>query len=58
MAIAPSSFGPMAGDLLVGNFGDGHIDVYDLPLMRIRDKYWMPASGACDSWIVGDFAGK
>jgi uncharacterized protein (TIGR03118 family) len=29
MAIAPSSFGTMAGDLLVGNFGDGHINVYD-----------------------------
>ncbi|PTR17594.1 MULTISPECIES: TIGR03118 family protein [unclassified Nitrosospira] len=29
MAIAPSSFGNMAGDLLVGNFGDGHINVYD-----------------------------
>ncbi|MEO8992664.1 MAG: TIGR03118 family protein, partial [Nitrosospira sp.] len=24
-----SSFGPMAGDLLVGNFGDGHINIYD-----------------------------
>lgn len=29
MAIAPSSFGPIAGDLLVGNFGDGHINIYD-----------------------------
>ena len=29
MAIAPSSFGSMAGDLLVGNFGDGHINIYD-----------------------------
>ncbi|MEP7072669.1 MAG: TIGR03118 family protein [Nitrosospira sp.] len=29
MAIAPSSFGAMAGNLLVGNFGDGHITVYD-----------------------------
>jgi uncharacterized protein (TIGR03118 family) len=29
MAIAPSSFGAMAGDLLVGNFGDGHINIYD-----------------------------
>jgi uncharacterized protein (TIGR03118 family) len=29
MAIAPPSFGPMAGDLLVGNFGDGHINIYD-----------------------------
>jgi uncharacterized protein (TIGR03118 family) len=29
LAIAPSSFGAMAGDLLVGNFGDGHINIYD-----------------------------
>lgn len=30
LAIAPSSFGALAGDLLVGNFGDGHISAYDL----------------------------
>jgi uncharacterized protein (TIGR03118 family) len=29
MAIAPSSFGPFAGKLLVGNFGDGRINVFD-----------------------------
>jgi uncharacterized protein (TIGR03118 family) len=28
MAIAPASFGRFAGDLLVGNFGDGHIGAY------------------------------
>jgi uncharacterized protein (TIGR03118 family) len=28
LAIAPSSFGSFAGDLLVGNFGDGHINVF------------------------------
>ncbi|MGE5301411.1 MAG: TIGR03118 family protein [Acidobacteriota bacterium] len=30
LAIAPSSFGSFAGDLLVGNFGDGRINVFDL----------------------------
>ena len=30
LAIAPASFGAYAGDLLVGNFGDGTIDAYDL----------------------------
>lgn len=30
MAIAPTGFGPFGGDLLVGNFGDGMIDAYDL----------------------------
>jgi uncharacterized protein (TIGR03118 family) len=29
MVIAPSSFGDFAGALLVGNFGDGHINAYD-----------------------------
>jgi uncharacterized protein (TIGR03118 family) len=28
LAIAPASFGRFAGDLLVGNFGDGRINVY------------------------------
>lgn len=30
LAIAPSSFGSFAGDLLVGNFGDGTIGAFDL----------------------------
>jgi uncharacterized protein (TIGR03118 family) len=29
LAIAPASFGGFAGDLLVGNFGDGHINAFD-----------------------------
>lgn len=29
LAIAPSGFGSFAGDLLVGNFGDGKINVFD-----------------------------
>jgi uncharacterized protein (TIGR03118 family) len=29
LAIAPASFGQFAGDLLVGNFGDGRISAYD-----------------------------
>ena len=29
IAIAPSGFGTLAGDLLVGNFGDGKINVFD-----------------------------
>jgi uncharacterized protein (TIGR03118 family) len=30
LAIAPASFGALAGDLLVGNFGDGRINAYTL----------------------------
>lgn len=29
MAMAPANFGQFSGDLLVGNFGDGKINVYD-----------------------------
>jgi uncharacterized protein (TIGR03118 family) len=29
LALAPLSFGQFAGDLLVGNFGDGRINVFD-----------------------------
>ena len=28
LALAPASFGPFGGDLLVGNFGDGHANAY------------------------------
>ena len=32
LAMAPASFGRFGGDLLVGNFGDGHINAYaELP---------------------------
>jgi hypothetical protein len=61
LAQAPASFGAFAGDLLVGNFGDGRINVFDpvtdaflgqllgtdgLPL--VIDGLWglMPGSGA------------
>jgi uncharacterized protein (TIGR03118 family) len=30
LALAPSDFGDIAGDLLVGNFGDGTINIFDL----------------------------
>jgi len=30
LAVAPQSFGRFGGDLLVGNFGDGHINAYEL----------------------------
>jgi uncharacterized protein (TIGR03118 family) len=29
VAMAPAGFGKFSGDLLVGNFGDGHIDAYN-----------------------------
>jgi len=35
LAVAPAGFGQFAGDLLVGNFGDGRIHAYDLSTWRL-----------------------
>lgn len=29
VAVAPTSFGDIAGDILIGNFGNGHINIFD-----------------------------
>ena len=46
LTIAPTGFGTFSGDLLVGNFGNGRIDVYnpsDLTMLgMIRDAQHMP----------------
>ncbi len=46
LTIAPTSFGSLAGDLLVGNFGDGTINAYDpitgLPLGSLFDSHGTP----------------
>ena len=49
LAIAPSSFGTFAGDLLVGNFGDGTIDAYDL---HDHDKFVGKLTDASGNPIV------
>jgi uncharacterized protein (TIGR03118 family) len=38
LAIAPASFGDLAGDLLVGNFGDGTINAFDLKSDHFNGK--------------------
>jgi uncharacterized protein (TIGR03118 family) len=40
LALAPAGFGPFGGDLLVGNAGDGRINVFD------------PATGADEGFLV------
>ncbi len=35
LAVAPAGFGQYAGDLLVGNFGDGRIHAYDLTTWKL-----------------------
>ncbi|HEY3934952.1 MAG TPA: TIGR03118 family protein [Gemmatimonadales bacterium] len=42
VVVAPGSFGGFAGDVLVGNFGDGHIGAYDM------------SSGAFEGFLRGD----
>ncbi len=46
LAIAPSSFGSLAGTLLVGNFGDGHINAYNAttgaPMGQLTDPSGHP----------------
>jgi uncharacterized protein (TIGR03118 family) len=41
LALAPAGFGEFGGRLLIGNFGDGHIDAYDVAngefVGRLRD---------------------
>ena len=38
LAVAPASFGAIAGDILIGNFGNGHINVFDPTSGRFIDK--------------------
>jgi uncharacterized protein (TIGR03118 family) len=45
LAIAPASFGRLAGDLLVGNFGDGHINAYTLEKGNFRGELVDVATG-------------
>jgi len=45
LAIAPASFGELAGDLLVGNFGDGHINAYTLDKGNFRAELLDVATG-------------
>ncbi len=43
LALAPASFGTFAGDLLVGNFGDGTINAFDLTTNSFAGQ--LPAFG-------------
>jgi len=45
IALAPASFGPFGGDLLIGNFGDGQINAY----AKQADGSWERAGGLRDS---------
>jgi uncharacterized protein (TIGR03118 family) len=38
MALAPGGFGEFGGDLLIGNFGNGHINAYDVMTGHFRGK--------------------
>ncbi len=55
LAIAPSSFGDLAGDLLVGNFGDGTINAFN-PKNDHFDGKLLGANGA--PITIGESAGS
>lgn len=38
VAVAPASFGDIAGDILIGNFGNGHINIFDPTTGEFIDK--------------------
>ncbi len=38
VAVAPTSFGELAGDVLIGNFGNGHINAFDPMTGQFRSK--------------------
>jgi uncharacterized protein (TIGR03118 family) len=42
MALAPASFGKFSNRLLVGNFGDGTINAYDLDSGRFQGRLKYP----------------
>ncbi len=44
LAMAPTGFGPFGGDLLVGNFGDGSINVFDSTSGNFIDTLRDPGS--------------
>jgi len=56
LAIAPSSFGAMAGALLVGNFGDGFINAYNLTTHAFLGQVQALGGGALN--IDGLWAGQ
>jgi uncharacterized protein (TIGR03118 family) len=45
MVVAPASFGALAGDLLIGNFGDGWINAFDMST-RAYDGPLLGTNGA------------
>ena len=61
MALAPTTFGPFGGDLLVGNLGDGLINVYNPTtyayLGQLTDQtgkpvlYSLPGAGITNSYL-------
>lgn len=46
VALAPASFGQFAGKLLIGNFGNGHINVFDPATGEFLDKLRNPSGQA------------
>jgi uncharacterized protein (TIGR03118 family) len=48
LALAPANFGKFSGDLLVGNFGNGHINAYNLENGSARGHMLRPNGGTLE----------
>jgi uncharacterized protein (TIGR03118 family) len=46
LAIAPKNFGKHGGELLIGNFGNGRINAYDLGSCHPKDRLRLPRRAA------------
>jgi len=53
MAIAPAGLGSSRGDLLVGNFGDGLINVFDSTGAYLGSLGTVGGTPAHEQWAVG-----
>ena len=58
LALAPSSFGDLAGDLLVGNFGDGKIHIYDPATGTLVDTLMVAGQPVAIDGLWGLIAGN
>jgi len=54
LAWAPAGFGKFSGDLLVGNFGNGHINAFNIQSGSARGHMLRPNGGPWRSTACGD----
>ena len=55
VAVSPASFGALAGSLLIGNFGNGQINAYNVTTGEFIDKIRDPTDRRLSSTDCGPF---